>query len=113
VAFRLFIRRSKKVGPFRFNLTKRGVGASVGIPGARYSVHSTGRTTKTVGIPGTGVYWREQTLRGHESDPKTAPAPAEPSWQPDPTGQHEWRWWSGKRWTEHVADHGEASVDPG
>jgi hypothetical protein len=68
MGFRLFFRRSKKLGPFRFTLTKRGAGASVGVPGARYSVHSTGRTTKTVGIPGTGVWWRNQkTKRKHRA----------------------------------------------
>lgn len=34
------------------------------------------------------------------------------AWQPDPTGNHEYRWWDGQRWTEHVADAGQASVDP-
>jgi hypothetical protein len=34
------------------------------------------------------------------------------AWHPDPTGAHEYRWWDGTRWTEHVADGGEASVDP-
>ena len=34
------------------------------------------------------------------------------AWQPDPTGKHEYRWWDGQRWTEHVADAGQASVDP-
>ncbi len=24
-------------------------------------------------------------------------------WAPDPCGLHEWRWWNGLRWTEHVA----------
>jgi hypothetical protein len=34
------------------------------------------------------------------------------AWQPDPTGKHDHRWWDGERWTEHVADAGQASVDP-
>lgn len=34
------------------------------------------------------------------------------AWHPDPTGTHEYRWWDGSRWTEHVADGGQASVDP-
>jgi hypothetical protein len=38
----------------------------------------------------------------------TSPA----AWQPDPTGKHDHRWWDGERWTEHVADAGQASVDP-
>jgi hypothetical protein len=34
------------------------------------------------------------------------------SWQPDPTGHHQFRWWDGASWTEHVSDNGQASVDP-
>lgn len=34
------------------------------------------------------------------------------SWQPDPSGRHETRWWDGERWTDHVADHGLSSTDP-
>ncbi len=33
-------------------------------------------------------------------------------WYPDPVGRHQLRYWDGQRWTEHVADHGDASVDP-
>jgi hypothetical protein len=29
-----------------------------------------------------------------------------PGWWPDPTGQHEMRWWDGTRWTEDVMDGG-------
>lgn len=33
-------------------------------------------------------------------------------WAPDPTGRHQWRWWSGAGWTDHVADDGVAAEDP-
>jgi uncharacterized protein (AIM24 family) len=33
-------------------------------------------------------------------------------WQPDPTGQHELRYWDGQQWTEHVVDGGVQSVAP-
>ena len=36
----------------------------------------------------------------------------DPSWQPDPTGRHHYRWWDGKQWTDVVADHGVESRDP-
>jgi tetratricopeptide (TPR) repeat protein len=50
------LRRSVKIAPgIRLNVTKTGIGLSAGVRGARYSVHSSGRTTRTVGIPGTGV----------------------------------------------------------
>jgi hypothetical protein len=35
-----------------------------------------------------------------------------PSWQPDPAGRHEYRYWDGTSWTEHVSDSGEQTTDP-
>jgi hypothetical protein len=34
------------------------------------------------------------------------------SWQPDPTGKHDHRYWDGTKWTDNVADAGVASTDP-
>ena len=34
------------------------------------------------------------------------------NWHPDPTGQHELRYWDGQIWTEHVADQGVQSISP-
>lgn len=34
------------------------------------------------------------------------------SWQTDPTGRHDHRYWDGTAWTENVADAGVASIDP-
>jgi len=34
------------------------------------------------------------------------------SWQPDPTGKHDHRYWDGSGWTDNVADAGVASIDP-
>lgn len=39
----------------RVNLSGSGIGMSVGSKGCRYSLHSSGRRTATVGIPGTGI----------------------------------------------------------
>jgi hypothetical protein len=33
-------------------------------------------------------------------------------WQPDPTGRHELRYWSGTAWTDDVSDQGVTSRDP-
>ncbi|HUC38258.1 MAG TPA: DUF2510 domain-containing protein [Acidimicrobiales bacterium] len=44
--------------------------------------------------------------------PPEAAISVPPSWQPDPAGRHEVRWWDGVRWTEHVLDRGQPSVDP-
>ena len=35
-----------------------------------------------------------------------------PAWESDPTTRHEYRWWDGEKWTEHVADDGVQSSDP-
>lgn len=40
----------------RLNVNKRSVGLSFGVRGARYSVNTSGRSTRSVGIPGTGLY---------------------------------------------------------
>lgn len=34
------------------------------------------------------------------------------SWQPDPFGRHQHRWWDGTSWTDQVSDDGVTSVDP-
>lgn len=44
-------------------------------------------------------------------DPSFGSAPS-PRWAPDPTGRHQWRWWGGVAWTDHVADDGVAAEDP-
>ena len=48
-------RKSINSGPFRINISKSGIGASVGVPGARLTKTATGRTRKTLSIPGTGI----------------------------------------------------------
>jgi uncharacterized protein YxjI len=35
-----------------------------------------------------------------------------PNWYPDPWGRHEYRYYDGSDWSEHVASHGRQSVDP-
>jgi hypothetical protein len=52
-------RRSIRVGPFRFNLSKSGVGTSVGIPGFRVGKDSKGRSYQQTSLPGTGIYRRD------------------------------------------------------
>ena len=38
--------------------------------------------------------------------------PNPPRWAPDPLGRHEYRYWDGGQWTEHVSDDGMVAVDP-
>lgn len=52
----LRFRKSIKLGNgAKLNIGKKSVGLSVGGKGARYTVNSSGRRTKSVGIPGTGL----------------------------------------------------------
>ena len=56
----LNFRRSIKVAPgVRINLSKKGVGVSAGVRGARISHSATGRTTASAGIPGSGISYRK------------------------------------------------------
>lgn len=49
-------RRSIKIVPgVRLNISAKSIGVSAGVKGARISVNSSGRVTRTVGIPGTGI----------------------------------------------------------
>ena len=52
-----YIRKSKSAGPFRINLSKSGIGASVGVKGARVSFGPSG-TYFTTGS--NGLYYREK-----------------------------------------------------
>ena len=61
------MRKSIKVAPgVRLNVSKRGVGASVGAGGVRYSAHSSGRRTVSAqsGIPGVTY---QKSVRGSGS----------------------------------------------
>ncbi|HYU57850.1 MAG TPA: DUF4236 domain-containing protein, partial [Actinomycetota bacterium] len=63
MGFRFY--RSVRLGRgLRLNLSKTGVGVSAGVPGLRYSIHSSGRTVRTAGLPGTGLYYRKDSSVG-------------------------------------------------
>jgi tetratricopeptide (TPR) repeat protein len=63
MGFRLY--KSVRLGKgVRLNLSKSGAGMSFGTSGLRYSVHSSGRRTGTVGIPGSGVSYRKDSYGG-------------------------------------------------
>ncbi|GAB4073215.1 DUF4236 domain-containing protein [Barrientosiimonas marina] len=65
----LRFRRSVKLGKgIKLNVSKGGVGMSLGTTGLRQSFHSTGRGTQTIGIPGTGLsYVKTKNLSGKRS----------------------------------------------
>ena len=51
-------RKSASIGPFRLNVSKSGVGWSVGGKGFRTGVSSRGRRYSTFSLPGTGLSYR-------------------------------------------------------
>ena len=75
------LRRNKKIGIFRVNLSKSGVGISAGIKGLRVGRDAKGRKYTAVSIPGTGLYKRTYSKSGNKS--VTAPRQSsDPSSQP-------------------------------
>ena len=60
-------------GPFRLNVSKRGLSASVGTKGAWFTVGN-GHVRTSAGIPGTGLHWyREHRLPRPTSRQALAP----------------------------------------
>jgi len=51
-------RKSVKLGPFRINASKSGLGYSVGGKGFRTGVSAKGRRYSTFSVPGTGLSYR-------------------------------------------------------
>jgi hypothetical protein len=75
----LLFRKRLRLGKFlSINLSKSGVGLSVGPPGAKLSLNPR-RARMQIGIPGTGIgYRRDVSLTSHQE-----PAHAEPPVQPE------------------------------
>ena len=72
-----FFRRSTSVGPFRLNFSRFGIGASVGVKGARLTVTPRGTTYVTVGSH--GFYYRETlSRRGDGGRVRPSALPAQP-----------------------------------
>jgi hypothetical protein len=59
-----YFRRSMNLGPFRVNLSRGGVGWSVGGRGFRTGRSGRGRRYSTISIPGTGLGYRTSSRNG-------------------------------------------------
>src|SRR5438105_5281345 len=57
-----FRRSLRLAGPLRLNLSKSGLGLSLGVPGLHIGVGPRGRYVRA-GLPGTGVYYRKSLNR--------------------------------------------------
>lgn len=70
----LRFRKSKSFGPFRVNISKSGIGYSVGGKGFRYTKKAGGGTRTTASIPGTGIsYVTESKNRLRRRKPRPSP----------------------------------------
>ena len=69
----LRFRKSIKIAPgIKLNISNKSTGISVGGKGARISVNSKGRVTKSVGLPGTGISYVETSKIGSSKKKKAA-----------------------------------------
>jgi len=66
-------RRSFKMGPIRWNLSRGGIGGSWGGPGFRVGVSADGRRYLSVGISGTGLYYQHYFGRNRSGTPGGSP----------------------------------------
>lgn len=74
-------RKSVKLGPFRINLSKSGVGWSVGNKYARYTRKANGGTRVTTTLPGTGISHVEELGRSRGSAQRVREEPFLPKEQ--------------------------------
>ncbi len=68
-------RKGLRFGPLRINLSKSGIGYSLGVPGYRIGTNAKGKKYQQVSIPGTGIYRRD-----YEGQPSQSSRPTLASW---------------------------------
>ena len=101
------VRKSFKLAPgVRMTVTPRGIGVSAGPRGAKLSVHSSGRVTQTLSIPGSGIS-HTKTFRPSGAPARGSAAPASPS-RPSQPGPPVPGWmapkWEKQLWTVSTAE---------
>jgi len=64
-----------------------------------------------VAARGSGPIGSDTERSATPDHPRARQSP-EPAWHRDPAQRHEYRWWDGTDWTEHVADRGIVTADP-
>lgn len=70
-----YVRKSVKAGPFRFNLSKSGVGVSAGVPGFRVG---TGPRGNYIRLGGSRVSYRSTGARRPSQEAASSPPPPAP-----------------------------------
>lgn len=59
-----YYRKSARLGPFRVNLSKSGIGYSIGGRGFRTGISARGRRYTAFSLPGTGIGYRTSGKEG-------------------------------------------------
>ena len=81
----LRMRKSMNLGGgVRMNVGTKSLGLSAGTRGARYSVNTSGRRTRTIGVPGTGISHVSTTsgAKGKTARPKAPTVAGRPAAKP-------------------------------
>ncbi|MCD0156990.1 DUF4236 domain-containing protein [Deinococcus sp. 6GRE01] len=84
-------RKTISIGGVRVTATPKGVGASVGVRGARIGRGVDGKTRATVSIPGSGLSYQHTVGSGQSRRPQGQPSPQP---QPNPTPRRGLAWWA-------------------
>lgn len=87
-------RKIFQYGPFRWTLSKRGIGTSWGIAGFRIGISPSGDRYISLGLPGTGLYFIRY-FRGSSPQPPIGPSGQGQSGKPVAPAMQK-RWWTQK-----------------
>ena len=90
------VRKSFKIAPgVRMTVTPKSIGLSAGVKGARISANSSGRVTRTLSIPGSGISHtttRSSPTRRSAVPARTAPTRPAPAPKPPAPGLFAPKW---------------------
>jgi hypothetical protein len=75
-----YLRKSFGFGPLRVNLSKSGIGYSLGVPGARIGANSRGTYIRM----GRGGIYYQKYLQTNSAGPRTEPVPVQPQLTSEP-----------------------------
>ncbi len=84
-----------------------GSGGAGGAPGP-YGGHA----SRHLPYPQPTLSTKSSSIPATATQVTPAPVSAPPSWQADPSGRFDFRYWNGEEWTEFVSQDGESSTDP-
>lgn len=75
----LRFRKSKNFGPFRINISKSGIGGSVGVKGFRITKKAKGGVQATASLPGTGLSYTKNLSTSKKTSPPTSQNASQPA----------------------------------